>query len=787
MRALDRKLLRDVRRIWTQLLAIAAVIAAGVAVCLTMLSASASLHASRDGYYLRSRFADAFAPLKRAPEAAAARLREIPGVDLLETRIAADVTLDVGGVAEPVIGRLLSLPDEGEPLLNTLLLREGSYPAAGRGDEVLVSEAFAAAHALHPGGRIAAIVNGRWRRLAVTGIVLSPEYVYSIRAGEMFPDDRRFGEFWMRRRDLAAAFDLDGAFNDAVFRLRPGADTAAVLAGIDRVLARYGGLGAYARRDQTSAWYLENELSQLANMGRVTPFIFAGVAAFLLHVVLSRLVAAQRGQIGVLRAFGYTRGAIARHYLVFALVIAAAGIVIGLVIGAWAGAYWTRLYALFFRFPTLAFRLPASLVVGAAGTAAALAGLSACGAALHAARIAPADAMRPPAPATYRRGLLERLRLDRAVPLTARMVVRNLERRPLRALLSIAAMALAIAIVIVGIFTVDAVHYLTDVQFNAAQRQDAAVAFADPRSRAALHEAARLPGVIRAEPVRTIAVKLSHGPRARRVAIVGLEPQAVLARVVDANLRPVALPESGLLLNDALAAALGASPGDALSVEVLEGARPITSTTVAAVVPEFMGLSAYMRIDAANRLMREGSVLSGVYLQIDPAAQQALYARIKRTPRVAGLTVSDLARRSFEDTLAAVITAVTAMFALFGAAIAFAVIYNNSRIAFAERARELGSLHVLGFSHREMAEVLLGETALLTLAGIPVGLLAGRLLGALVVTLFSTELARIPLVIAPATNGTAVAIALVAAALSAGSTWRQLVRLDAVSVLKAPE
>jgi putative ABC transport system permease protein len=787
MAAIHRKLLRDMRHMWTQLLAIAAVIAAGVAVCITMLSALASLQLSRDQYYTASRFADLFATVRRAPESTIGRLRDIPGVETVESRVVADVTIDVPGLAEPAVARLVSIPDETPPLLNLLRIRRGAYPEPGSGDHVLVSEAFATAHGLESGDRISAVINGRWRRLRVTGVALSPEYVYSIRGGDLFPDDKRFGIFWMRRLDLATALDLDGAFNDVVFRLSRDCNTQEVIASVDRILDRYGGLGAYTRKDQTSAWYLQNELAQLQNMGRVTPFIFAGVAAFLLHVVISRLVSTQREQIGVLKAFGYSNSAIAMHYTAFALAIAAAGITLGVAVGAWAGAEWTRLYALFFRFPSLTFTLPRSVVLGASASAAAVAALASIGAARRAALVPPAEAMRPAAPAAYRRGIAARLGIERLIPLSARMVIRNVERRPFRALLSIVAIALAVAIVIVGIFTVDAVHYLTDVQFNMAQRQDVTVAFTETKSHAALYELQHVPGVMRAEPVRAVAVRLRNGTRSRRIGLIGLSPTATLARVIDARLRPVRLPPAGIVLNDALASALGVSRGDEITIDVLEGARPSRLTTVADIVTEYLGLAAYMDLDAVNRLMREGPVISGGYLQVDAAQASELYAHLKSTPGIGSVTISDVARRSFEETLATVISTVTTMFGVFGAAIAFAVIYNNSRIAFAERARELGSLHVLGFSHAEMAEIVLGEMAILTAIAIPVGLLAGRLLGALVVVLFSTELARIPLVIAPSTNGAAVAITLVSAALSGLAIWRQLLRLDAVSVLKAPE
>ena len=787
MQALTIKLLRDLRRQWPQLLAIAAVVGAGVAVCVTMLSALASLRFSRDDYYASSQFADVFVTVKRAPESAVARLREVPGVDSVESRVVADVTIDVPGLAEPATARLISLPDDTEPRLNRLLLRRGVYPALDSGDEVLAAEGFVDAHHLPVGSAIAAVINGRWRRLRIVGVALSPEYVYSIRPGDLFPDDKRFGVFWMRRRDLAAAFDLEGAFNDIAIRLSRGAVAADVIGRVDRQLAPYGGLGAYERKEQTSAWYLENEFNQLSNMGRITPFIFAAVSAFLLHVVVSRLVATQREQVGVLKAFGYSNASIWRHYVTFVLVVAAVGLGIGIGVGAWAGSEWTRMYAMFFRFPRLAFVLPTRVVVSAATITALLAAGAGLGGARRAASVPPAEAMRPPAPARYRTGILERVNAGRFVPLTVRMVIRNVERRPVRSLLSVVAIALSVAIVVVGIFTVDAVHYLTDVQFNAAQRQDITVGFKEPRSRRALHELAHLPGVVRVEPTRAVAVRLRHANRSRRVGLVGLTPGAALARVVDERLQPIALPPEGLVLNDALAGALGVTRGDRVDAEILEGDRRTVTIPVSDVVPEYLGIAAYMDLDAVNRLMREGPVLSGGYLEVDHGRVASLYRRLKDTPGIASVTVSDLARKSFEETLASVINTVTLMFAVFGAAIAFAVIYNNTRIAFAERARELGSLHVLGFTHGEMAGILLGEMAVLTLLALPVGLLFGRGLGALVVTLFSTELARIPLVIAPATNGIAIAITLAAAIVSALAMWRQLLRMDVLATLKAPE
>jgi putative ABC transport system permease protein len=199
----------------------------------------------------------------------------------------------------------------------------------GRGDEALVSEAFAVAHGLRPGEAVWGVINGRQQRLTIVGVVLSPEYVMQIRGGDFLPDAKRYGVFWMGHQALAAAFNMEGAFNDVAVTLTRDASEAAVIDRLDQVLRPYGGIGAYGRSDQASNRYVSDELRQLRGMGLMAPAIFLAVAMFLFNVVLSRLVSTQREQIAALKAFGYTRREIAWHYLKLVLLIAVAGVVLG--------------------------------------------------------------------------------------------------------------------------------------------------------------------------------------------------------------------------------------------------------------------------------------------------------------------------------------------------------------------------------------------------------------------------------------------------------------------------
>lgn len=305
MVALDQKLLRDLRHLRGQVIAIALIVACGIACLVTMLSAYDSLQLSQQTYYDRYQFADVFAQLKRAPDSLIERIAELPGVQQVQTRVVVDVNLDVPSLPEPATGRLIAIPEQQTPMLNDLFIRQGQYIEPGRRDQVLVSEVFAQANHLELGDTLGAVINERWQQLRIVGIALSPEYVYEIRGVELFPDNQRFGVIWMGREALGTAFDMDGAFNDVALSLMPSANPASVIFRLDQLLKPYGGLGAYERADQISHQFINSEIESLAATAVMVPFVFLGIAAFLLNLVLARLVSTQRDQIAVLKAFGY--------------------------------------------------------------------------------------------------------------------------------------------------------------------------------------------------------------------------------------------------------------------------------------------------------------------------------------------------------------------------------------------------------------------------------------------------------------------------------------------------
>jgi len=785
--ALRRKLLRDLWHLRGQVAAIALVVACGVAVVVTTRSAYESLALSQSSYYASYRFADVFASLKRAPNSLRAQLAAIPGVAAVETRIVVQVTLDVPGLAEPAIGRLIGIPERRVPILNDLHLRRGRWIEAGHRDEVLVSEAFADANRLAPGDTLGAVLHGRWQRLRVVGVALSPEYIYEIQGTSMFPDNRRFGVLWISRDALGPPFEMEGAFNDASLTLVEGASEREVIAQLDHRLERWGGLGAYGRQDHVSHRFISDEIAQNRVFGTVVPAIFLGVAAFLLNVVLSRLVATQREQIAVLKAFGYRDRTIAAHYLGFAGVAVALGAFVGVLAGLWLGARIHELYVTFYRFPVLQFS-PGPTVIGAAIGVSALAALTgALGAVRRVLALTPADAMRPEPPARFAAGWLERSRLAPQLPSAVRMIWRNLARHPVRAGLSVLGTALAVAILLVGRFFVDAIQTMNDVQFRAVQREDLTVLFHEPLRSDVRHALEELPGVLRAEPFRVAPVRLRFEHAERRIPLFGLAPGHELRRVIGADGERQRLAPDGVILTQKLGDILGVEPGDRLRVEVLEGERGVRELRVAGLVDELLGLNAYLEAGALHRLLREQSSWSGAFLRVDARSAPELNAVLKRMPAVAGATSRGAMLRSFEETLARSFAIFTSVLIGFASVIACAVVYNAARIALSERGRELASLRVLGFTRGEVATLLLGEQALLTLLAIPLGFAIGRVFCAWLSAAYQWELFRIPLVITTESHVFALLVVIGAAAASSTIVRRRLDRLDLVAVLKTRE
>jgi putative ABC transport system permease protein len=783
---LDLKLLRDLGRMKGQVVAVGLVMACGLAMMIMTRSLILTLEGTRDAYYQTYRMADVFGSLKRAPWSMKERLAEVPGVAAIETRVVLDALLDMPGVLATCTGHLVSLPEDGSmPVLNQVFLRTGRMPRPDARREAVVSEAFAKANGLRPGDTVTAVINGRRDSLEITGIGLSPEFVFEARAGETLPDNTRFGVFWMNYRSLAVAYNMDGAFNNFCIDLSPGAEAGPVISELDRLLSSYGAGGAYTRRDHGSASRLEDELRVLHALSMVYPVVFLSVAAFMVNAVLARLVRLQREQIAQLKALGYSSWQVGRHYLGFALVIVIVGSVLGGIAGRFMGGGLITMYELFFRFPELKFIMDWSAVGTALVVSAGASMIGVLSVVWLAVKLPPAEAMRPEPPADFKPSLLERAGLSRFFTPTFRMALRNIERRPWQSLFTTAGLALATGLMVLPGSMQDSIDHLLTYQWNDVQRQDVIAFLIEPGSGKAMHDLEHLPGVTYAEPIRSVQARIRFGHHVRKLAITGLPKYSQLNRLLDIQGRRIELPEEGLVMSDKLAEVLGARLGQEVQVSVLEGQRPNLTVAIRDLMQDFTGISAYMDLEALRRLMREGPSINGAYLSVDDSSWADFMQQVKKTPRIAVTMVKKDQLTAFRNTTGESIGIIRRLYLALAVIVAFGVVYNSARIALSERSRDLATLRVVGFTQREVGGVLLGELTLLVLAALPLGLLFGRGLATFIISAISTETVRLPLVISSRTYSVAILVVGTAAAACFWVVSRMLRKLDMVGVLKA--
>lgn len=782
--ALNKKLLRDLIGMKGQVISIALIVCMGVAVLIGSLSTYDSLKSAQEHFYQHYHFADVFTGLKRAPESMRTQIAELDGISNINTRIVEEVNLDIPGMDEPASAVFVSVPISSANQINRLHIRAGRNLEPHHNDEMLIGEAFAKAHNLKPGDKLIAIVNGRRETFKIVGIAISPEYVYTMRPGSLMPDNKHYGVMWLNHDALASAFDMEGAFNNVVITLAPGFSEEAVIEHLDKLLGQYGGLGAHSRREQFSNQFVSNELDQLEFMATVIPAIFIGIAAFLLNLVTSRLIALQREHIAILKSLGYNNLTVGLYYLKLVAVIVIFGSVLGIALGAWMGSAMTGLYKNYFIFPEFSYHLSAWQPITGFFVSLLAASAGAIKTVRYVVKLPTSVAMRPPTPSSFHLSFLERHNLLRWFGAGTNMIIRNIARKPMHNFLAALGIALGMSIVIMGLFWSDAIEHIIYAQFMTAERGQITVVFTDPVKKTALFELEEQPGVLKVEGYRAAPIRLRAGHRSYLTSLLGYDQHSEQRLLLNKDLQTIEIPPDQLLLSKSLAQILQVKPGDSIKIEVLEGKRHQITTQLANVVDDFIGLAAYADYSTVNKLLEEHNMISMASVIYDENQEKILFKKLKEMPKVATVNLKKTLLETFEQTFAEHLLVFTGFLASFAIVIAVGIVYNSARIALSERSFELASLRVLGFTRNEVTKLLLGELSAQFLVGIPLGFIIGYFLAQLSVQMMPAEMIRIPLIIHLSTYAFAAFTIIVAGILSAMVVRKNINNLDLVEALK---
>ncbi len=790
MNSLNRKIFRDYKTLKAQVFTVAVLIICGISVLVSSWSSYQSLQSAKDSFYREFRFAEIFADVVRAPSSVLSELARLEGIQTVEARIIREGLVEVSGQTEPALGRLISWAGP-EQTLNQIYLRQGRMPQANTQAasfyEVLVHESFAAAHGLKPGDRLSILLDGRERSLQITGIGLSPEYVYSLSPVAPFPDDKHFGVFWMPRRDLEILTGMSGALNNLQMSLVAGGDEPEIRRQVDLILKPFGGTKSYPRARQFSHLFVEDEIRQQRVMAILVPAIFLSVGMFILHIIFARLITLHRGQIATLKALGYSDWSLTRHYFLLVTLVLLTGVGPALLAGAWIGRWYAGLYQDFFRFPSIDFTLSASSV--AFGVLAALLSgwLGIGGALMKVFALQPAEALRPLSPPDFQKSLFEKLGLLQKMKPYSKMVFRSLLFRPWRLVLGMTGIAVSLAIIINGSFWVDVMDFIMDRQFNEMHREDLSVRLLTPQGADVISELKAIPGVVMAEGERSVPVTLQFQHFSKNIIIIARSEDAQLSRVLDGEGNLVVPSQGGVVLSRYFQKEFGLQSGDLVRMKVLEGAQVEFDVQVLGFVDDLLGQQAYALKSDLHRWLREQAVSDTVHLKIDPSRAEQIYVTLRERPKIAAVTIQRLLLKGFQETVADMILTFTFVLYAFAVAIAGAVIYNSARIGFSERSWEMASLRILGFDVVPTFELLFLDIGIQVLLSLLPGLLFGYWLSVLTTQAIHNETFAFPVVVNPSTYALAVLVLLLTFLLSGIFLYRKTRRLDFSEALKARE
>ena len=751
MSVLDRKLRRELLGAIGMILAITSIMAIGISAYVALNSAYRNLTIAQRQYYNECRMADFTLELKKVPLADLEPLKNIPGVVDIRPRIQFFATVDIERVIEPLNGLVLSLPNERRPVINDIILRRGGYFSDRRDNEVIVNDAFARRHGLHPGMWIHLLLNNQRQELYIVGTAISSEFCYLLGPGAMVPDPKRFGVFYVKQTYAEEIFDFRGAANQVVGVMSPDVRSKPqeVLRKAELMLESYGVLNSYPLRDQASHRFIDNEIQGLRAFGVINPSIFLAVASLVLNVLMTRLAEQQRVVVGTLKALGYSNLQIFAHFLKFGLCIGVIGGAIGCGLGYWISTGMTAMYLLFYQFPNLVSGVYPDILAQAVAISLVCALLGSVNGARAVMKLEPAEAMRPKPPAQGGKVFLERFHwLWSRMSFAGRMTVRNIVRHRLRTGAGIFAASMGACVAVNALMLTEAIVEMVDFQFELVQRSDLDLVFKDERGRDTLNELRHLPGVDYVEPMLDVPCTLVNGPYTRKTGVTGLVQNSRLTIPRKKDASRLRIPSAGLMMNSKMAELLHLKQGDVVTIIPTKGQRHPVAARIESISDSYLGLVVYAEIEYLSNLIGEEFAMTGAQLaaRSDSAHRNALYRELKEMPSLQAVNARADTIYNVRETLVKNQKIFIYLLVGFAGVIFFGTVLNSSLISLAERQREVATLRVLGYNEWQIGNLFARESMLTNLVGTLVGLPLGYLLNLGVTEAYDTDMFRIPVV-----------------------------------------
>jgi len=702
-----------------------------------------NLYTAQENFYQKQNFAEGFAEIKAMPLAEISKLQRIEGIRDIQGRLSKEVQVlninskkpynNIKGALhktpnneENVYLRLYSVDTKKAKPINGVFLEKGSA-LDNNILNVWIDSKFFVANNLELNDTLEIIAQGKKRTLRIVGTGSNPEFIYALRnASDLFPSPETFGIAYLPHDMMKILFEEGSSVNNLVYTLEPGADYQEVEDRLKAKLKPYGLISIYPREDQVSHMLLSQELTSLEGMAQSMPVIFLAVACMILYIMLKRTIENQRGQIGILKAFGYTQKEILCHYLSFALTIGLGGGILGGISGSLLAAPLTTLYETFFTIPGLKSEfsysyLLMSILLTLAFTL--FAGYQGCKGIL---RLEPAEAMHPPAPPTGKNILLEKIPIFwSTLTVQGKMSLRSMIRHPGRTIFMFLGIMFTFALISSPWILWDITEKMMFDQYEKIETYDAKINLTVPLNQQQLEqELSRLPGVKKAESRAEIPVTLKNNWYKKDLVLMGVPLNSALYNIRNSQGLKIEPSEKGILLSERLATLLNAHIGTQLKLESALAKDPTKAKTIVVkgIIPQYIGLNAYMELNSLQALLEQGDISTTIMLRLDEQGLSALKEKYRNSTLIAGIEDKKALLRQSKELMGSFSGSIY-IFLILGVIIGFAIIYNISLTTVSERNRELASMMVLGMTPQEVLSVITFEqwftSIFAMLAGIP--------------------------------------------------------------------
>ncbi|MCL2057227.1 MAG: FtsX-like permease family protein [Oscillospiraceae bacterium] len=741
-----------------------------------------NLHGAMNALYEERKFGDGFAAVAQIPLSDIAKVEAVPGIREAAATVTIDVSVDRPGFDRTITLRLSSFDPADTSRINDFQILEGTQP---HNSGILLSEKFARASGYSVGDEITLVIGGDRVREIVTGLVLSPEYVYAIPdASQMLPDFETFGFGFMPGARLGTLSGAAGTGNRVSFLLEDGAKYRNVEPLLEEILRPYGLIYLIPRDDQLSHAMLYMEIDVIGQMSTSMPFLFMALAVIILYIMLKRIIEQERTSIGTLKAMGFGNGTVMLLYISYGVIVGLLGGIAGASFGLALNAPMTGLMLEFFDLP--AARVPPdfslimngmaiSLLSGASGAFMGTMGIL---------RLSPSDAMRPPAPPTVTVDFVGRVPFLRAVLAShGYMAARNISRGRVRSAVVVFGLSVSFALMAFIASYGDMFDTLIFNQFTKVQLYNLRVSLKSPIPyTGAIESAYALEGVRRAEGILEISVELRNGHLRKSTVITAMEKSSALFYIYDNDLDiTFEPPAGGVILASSLAKELNAVRGDVLTMRTPYTGGEDIPLPVEGIVNTGLGATGFMAIEGLWGLLGIPPSASGILL--DAHETMPIKDSLTDAENVAATLDLDESMAVVEDMISTYIP-LTYMMQLAGIAIAFAIITNTASISLSERKREYATMRVMGMHPREIGKVVAFEYWILFILAVPPGIWLESLFKRSIAGMVDNDVFSIPQSTGLASFATAAALCMLTIMLSNLSAARKISRFDMVEVLK---